>query len=617
MGIAPSPRGHCAPRGPLSGACLIGSLDILSGSMRDDFPESIKRVLAARVGYFCSKPDCRALTSGPQKDPSKSVNVGVAAHITAASPGGPRYDPQMSPEERSAPTNGIWLCQNCAKKVDNDPNRFSAEMLIQWKHDAELEVDKRVGKAAVSVAVPAFDVEVAARDIDKALDEMIASEEWLPFQRLATRLIQQRYPDLIASEPKKDRGADARAIVSLAADAQGKVLACSLTASLDKVMRDAKEVRDHFPDVKVLIVATPRRVSNQTAENWSKKLRQSYGFDLVVISREDIVASLSRNPVICKTMLGIPVEIAPDISELIGKVARASCEVTAGWFAHRRLAGQPLVDLRAVELEQGGRTGEVLGSGVIFDELMVGRRVVIEAPAGRGKTTTLIQLAKRIGDSNGLALLIDLPEWAKSGCSLLDFIAGTSPFTRSAIDAGSLARVANIEHLTLLFNGWNELSETAADIAETGLRAVDREFATAGILVATRAHSIRPPFRGALRVALLPLTRGERAGYLRAALGERAQELDLALTENRALDELTSTPFVLREVTKLFSAGRALPTTKMGILQSVVQLLEETTEHHNELRREPLSGNSTAYLSALSLELTARGDVTISETGAR
>jgi hypothetical protein len=52
--------------------------------MRDDFAEQVKRTLAARVGNLCSNPDCQALTSGPQDDPTKVLNVGVAAHISAA-----------------------------------------------------------------------------------------------------------------------------------------------------------------------------------------------------------------------------------------------------------------------------------------------------------------------------------------------------------------------------------------------------------------------------------------------------------------------------------------------------------------------------------------------------
>jgi hypothetical protein len=118
--------------------------------MRDDFHEEVKRTIAARVGYRCSSPTCRAPTSGPQLDPSKSLNVGVASHITAASPGGPRYDPALTPEERRHADNAIWLCQTCGKLVDNDKLRFTEEELRRWKRNAESEAQLRIGKAASS-----------------------------------------------------------------------------------------------------------------------------------------------------------------------------------------------------------------------------------------------------------------------------------------------------------------------------------------------------------------------------------------------------------------------------------------------------------------------------------
>jgi len=116
--------------------------------MRDDFTEETKRAIGTRVALKCSKPDCRAATSGPQADLSKAVNVGVAAHITAASPGGPRYNASLTDDDRSSPRNAIWLCQNCAKLVDNDPVRFTVEVLQMWKRDAEHEAEDKVGKTS-------------------------------------------------------------------------------------------------------------------------------------------------------------------------------------------------------------------------------------------------------------------------------------------------------------------------------------------------------------------------------------------------------------------------------------------------------------------------------------
>ena len=118
--------------------------------MRDDFPEDVKRAVAARVGYRCSRPTCRALTSGPQVDPSKALNVGVAAHITAAAAGRPRYDPALTSEERRHANNALWLCQNCGKLVDNDPTKFTEGELRRWKQTAEVEALALIGKAATA-----------------------------------------------------------------------------------------------------------------------------------------------------------------------------------------------------------------------------------------------------------------------------------------------------------------------------------------------------------------------------------------------------------------------------------------------------------------------------------
>ncbi|PDT33907.1 hypothetical protein CO671_23100 [Rhizobium sp. M10] len=65
------------------------------------------------------------------------VTIGVAAHICAASMGGPRYDLAQSKEERRGKENGIWLCQNCGRLIDADPLQFSKERLHEWKRSAQ------------------------------------------------------------------------------------------------------------------------------------------------------------------------------------------------------------------------------------------------------------------------------------------------------------------------------------------------------------------------------------------------------------------------------------------------------------------------------------------------
>lgn len=138
---------------------------------RDDFSASVKQHLANRVNQRCSNPDCRATTSGPQLEPEGSINVGVAAHITAASAGGPRFDAALSPENRTSAANGIWLCQTCAKLVDNDALRFPADFLRAWKVRAEAEAFEQIGRTSPGVKAPHTEGRAASINI-KDLSEL-------------------------------------------------------------------------------------------------------------------------------------------------------------------------------------------------------------------------------------------------------------------------------------------------------------------------------------------------------------------------------------------------------------------------------------------------------------
>lgn len=112
---------------------------------RDDFVGAIKEVLAKRVAYRCSNPSCRSVTSGPHSDASRAINLGVAAHIAAASSGGPRFDDRQTPEERRSIENAVWLCQRCAKLVDSDVVTFPVGTLKSWKVTAEAEILRSIG----------------------------------------------------------------------------------------------------------------------------------------------------------------------------------------------------------------------------------------------------------------------------------------------------------------------------------------------------------------------------------------------------------------------------------------------------------------------------------------
>ncbi|CUO81766.1 HNH endonuclease [Clostridium perfringens] len=114
---------------------------------RDDFSKETIKIIASRVGYKCSYPNCRVETLGPHTNCKKSISIGEAAHITAAAPGGPRYDASMTSEERKSANNGIWMCRTHARLIDSDENNYSVELLKDWKYQAECEQQEIINNA--------------------------------------------------------------------------------------------------------------------------------------------------------------------------------------------------------------------------------------------------------------------------------------------------------------------------------------------------------------------------------------------------------------------------------------------------------------------------------------
>ena len=436
--------------------------------MRDDFAIEVKRTVAARVNHLCSNSACRAPTSGPQVDPTKALNIGVAAHITAASPDGPRYNRDFTPEQRKHADNAIWLCQNCGKLIDNDPERFTEKEIRHWKEEAEAEAFSKIGKPL----------------------------------------------------------------------------------ALDRAHPSVSEVER--------------------------------------------------------------------LSALLGRIRAATSELTGSWIQSRRLVEKPQIALRSVIQRTEDRLTEAsLDVHGIRKLLNEGARVVLEAPAGTGKTTTLLQLAKLFADECELAFLVDLPLWAKSGNEIIEFIASRREFRSHDISAQDLASFYPNERFTFLLNGWNEVSDNYSEDSIVILRELERSFPNAGIIVATRTRHISPPMAGAIRAKLQPLTRSQRDQYLTESLGNRAYLLGSTLDSNTVLDALTRTPLILSEVTTIFASGKPIPPTKMGVLAAMMNLIDQGDEYRDHLQRVPLGGHASDYLATIAIQMTARGDNTVQEEDAR
>jgi hypothetical protein len=143
---------------------------------RDEFTPKVRGILASRASYRCSI--CEKSTIGPGDDAEAILSDGIAAHITAAAPGGPRFDRTLSQEERGSPANGIWLCTQHGREVDADVSAFPREVLRGLKRIREEAARKEHVNARVSAHQTAQLIEIPYVGTDLKLFEIIAPQPY-------------------------------------------------------------------------------------------------------------------------------------------------------------------------------------------------------------------------------------------------------------------------------------------------------------------------------------------------------------------------------------------------------------------------------------------------------
>ncbi|SCG80898.1 hypothetical protein GA0070623_5267 [Micromonospora rifamycinica] len=149
---------------------------------RAEFSAATRRLIAQRAGFQCSVLNCGRLTVGPGPGAADVIDIGMAAHIFAAAPGGPRGTGGLSANERSSAENGIWCCYDHGKAIDTDGgDSFSVADLRAWKrlHEARKSLDMH-GTAldnyglVESISIKSAPAALSGRDIGLGMRNFIA-----------------------------------------------------------------------------------------------------------------------------------------------------------------------------------------------------------------------------------------------------------------------------------------------------------------------------------------------------------------------------------------------------------------------------------------------------------
>ena len=134
---------------PLSGCTYRYCVAMAQASGgRDRVPPAQEKVVISRSGAKCAYPTCGIeLTIDRQSPGDRPKATGKVAHIAAASPGGPRYDEKMTPEQRGSADNLIYLCGQHHDAIDSQLEHHTSDFLLDAKRSHEAAVQRGVRNA--------------------------------------------------------------------------------------------------------------------------------------------------------------------------------------------------------------------------------------------------------------------------------------------------------------------------------------------------------------------------------------------------------------------------------------------------------------------------------------
>lgn len=141
---------------------------------RIDFTKPTKLELGIRVNFKCVYPGCDRVTNGPTVAGDRVISIGIAAHDAAASSGGPRSDPSLTPEQIRAYENGAWLCATDATLVDRDTQSFPRGTLSSWQSAAE-------NRASRAMYVAPINTHASTQDVCSKLSAFLAEARKVQF----------------------------------------------------------------------------------------------------------------------------------------------------------------------------------------------------------------------------------------------------------------------------------------------------------------------------------------------------------------------------------------------------------------------------------------------------
>jgi hypothetical protein len=239
--------------------------------------------------------------------------------------------------------------------------------------------------------------------------------------------------------------------------------------------------------------------------------------------------------------------------------------------------------------------------------------LILVAPPGMGKTTTVFQIADSLLHTNsGSPIIVSLGDWATDRAPLLKSILRRPAFR--GIAETDLRAVAAQPGVFLLLDGWNELGTAARRSLAVQVEQLQGELPELGFVISTRKQSLDVPVSGK-RINLRPLSAAQQRDIAKSLRGEVGLRMVDRAWRTEGVRELVAIPLYLRALLTLPSDA-AYPTTKEEMLQHFAGAHRRDTKRADVLD-EATNGLHKRFLEDLAATATHAAATSMADEIAR
>lgn len=402
--------------------------------------------------------------------------------------------------------------------------------------------------------------------IIKALEDLCEWKHANEFQMISFHLLRKRYPDLVSTKLIHDEGQDAITVPSIGSDGVKRSMACSLTGTIKKIREDCRRIKE-CDEIDCLIFCTPTDLSKKQITPLEEKIKNEFGYELIIFPRQAIIAELERpeNEWICKEFLKVDFSSCPDIYKAKDELRNTILDSFEGWKQEYDYDSTHLIELKFKRKEKD-KESELLIDDIINITLQSGKIILKGAP-GSGKSITLLQITEKLLNNieNPIPVLISIPMWASTSFKIIDFLSNS--FSITALNLIALLKASQI---VLILNGWNEVPTNEINKINEYLKDFIRNYPSVSMIITSRESKCNPSIPNPCIIYIGSLTAEQRNQIIRRKAPLEYEFIKSIIDNNFSLNDITRTPLFLIGFIKTYQINKEVPETRYDIINEFI-----------------------------------------------